>query len=580
MVKRIEELEARVEALARQLGELSARVSAFEAQGRPPVQQPAALPDAIGVARDAGAAAAVPTATVGLVSLIGRTLVVLGGAYLLRASTDASVVPQAGGVAAGLAYAAWWLLRSDRDAAAGRRLSASFHGLAAAIIAFPLIAETTARYGVLPAPAGATALLAFLALGLAVALHRDLAAVGSITTLFALATALVLLVATHDLMPYALTLLTIAWAVETLAFYDRWLGLRWPAALALDLGVLSVAMVMAHPDGLPEGYVPVSPRAAVAVQLLLPLLYAGSLGARTVFKRRPLTPFEGVQTCLALLLGLSGASRLAASAGSEPAAGLISLLLAITGYVVAFGVLKPRGRRDASFHFQATLAGLLLLAGATLLLSGAALATSFLGLALAGLAIGSRSNRPLLAFHGIAYLAAAASAAGLAGSAADALLASAVGPWRALTGPGGAVLVVAAVGYGLLLAGPEPPDGRWWRRLPHALVAVLLGCGLLGAAARWLVLALGAGPGPHADAAVVATVRTSLLALLAVALAWAGRRFKLLELSWLVYPVLACGGLKLLFEDLPRGRPATLFLSLTLYGGALVATPRLSRRQR
>ncbi len=580
MEQRIEELEARVEALARQLADLSARMSAFEAPVGAAAQESRALPGATDAASEAGAIAALPTAAVGMVSLIGRTLVVLGGAYLLRASTDASVFPKAGGVAAGLAYAAWWLLRSDRDAAAGRRLSASFHGLAAAIIAFPLIAETTARFGVLPAPAGATVLLAFLALGLAVALRRDLATVGSITTLFALATALVLLVATHDLMPYALTLLAIAGAVEALAFYDRWLGLRWPAALALDLGVLSVAAVMARPGGIPEGYVPVSPQAAVAVQLLLPLLYAGSLGARTAFRLRPLTPFEGVQTCVALLVGLSGASRLAASAASEPAAGLTSLLLAIAGYIVAFGVLEPRGRRDAGFHFQATLAGVLLLAGATLLLSGAALATSLLGLALAGLAIGSRSNRPLLAFHGVAYLAAAASAAGLAASAADALLASAVGPWRELTGPGGAVLLAAAVGYGLLLAGPRPPDARWWRRLPHALVAVLLGCGLLGAAARWLVVALGAGPGPHADAAIVATIRTSLLALLAVALAWAGRRFRLLELSWLVYPVLGCGGLKLLFEDLPRGRPATLFLSLTLYGGALVATPRLLRRER
>jgi hypothetical protein len=42
--------------------------------------------------------------------------------------------------------------------------------------------------------------------------------------------------------------------------------------------------------------------------------------------------------------------------------------------------------------------------------------------------------------------------------------------------------------------------------------------------------------------------------------------------------LLAIGGLKLVTEDLREGRPATLFVSLVLYGGALIAAPRLMRR--
>jgi hypothetical protein len=42
--------------------------------------------------------------------------------------------------------------------------------------------------------------------------------------------------------------------------------------------------------------------------------------------------------------------------------------------------------------------------------------------------------------------------------------------------------------------------------------------------------------------------------------------------------VLAAGGLKLLVEDLPRSRPATLFIALALYGGALIVAPRLASR--
>jgi hypothetical protein len=39
----------------------------------------------------------------------------------------------------------------------------------------------------------------------------------------------------------------------------------------------------------------------------------------------------------------------------------------------------------------------------------------------------------------------------------------------------------------------------------------------------------------------------------------------------------AVGGLKLVAQDLPTGRPATLVPSLALYGAALLLAPRLLR---
>ena len=60
-----------------------------------------------------------------------------------------------------------------------------------------------------------------------------------------------------------------------------------------------------------------------------------------------------------------------------------------------------------------------------------------------------------------------------------------------------------------------------------------------------------------------------------------GRRGQWLrEASWLVYPVLVLGGLKLLVEDFPAGRPLTLLIALALYGGALVLAPRLARKRK
>jgi hypothetical protein len=76
----------------------------------------------------------------------------------------------------------------------------------------------------------------------------------------------------------------------------------------------------------------------------------------------------------------------------------------------------------------------------------------------------------------------------------------------------------------------------------------------------------------------VATARTAALAACAVALAAVSRRGPLREAAVLVYPALFLGAVKLVVEDVPSGRPATLFASLTLYGSALILAPRLLPR--
>ena len=116
-------------------------------------------------------------------------------------------------------------------------------------------------------------------------------------------------------------------------------------------------------------------------------------------------------------------------------------------------------------------------------------------------------------------------------------------------------------------------------RLPRLFIIVALAWSLGG----WIIAvaapALSSTPGGGADAGIVATLRTSILAAAALALAWTGRHDRFREAGWLLYPVLVAGGLKLLVEDLPHSKPATLFLALALYGGALIAAPRLGHRR-
>ena len=83
---------------------------------------------------------------------------------------------------------------------------------------------------------------------------------------------------------------------------------------------------------------------------------------------------------------------------------------------------------------------------------------------------------------------------------------------------------------------------------------------------------------PDGDPGRTASVRTAILAAVAVLLASCGRLPWLAGLVRLAYPVLAFSALKLVFEDLPNGRPSTLVATFVLYGAALTVVPRLLRR--
>lgn len=117
---------------------------------------------------------------------------------------------------------------------------------------------------------------------------------------------------------------------------------------------------------------------------------------------------------------------------------------------------------------------------------------------------------------------------------------------------------------------------RWPASL--ALTARLLSLTLLlassGAFAIILLSPLIGAPGHEADLGALAVLRTAVAALLVVTAAFLGRIERLRQASWLVYPLLGLGGLKLAFEDFRFGRPATLVLSLALYGVAWILAAR------
>jgi hypothetical protein len=78
----------------------------------------------------------------------------------------------------------------------------------------------------------------------------------------------------------------------------------------------------------------------------------------------------------------------------------------------------------------------------------------------------------------------------------------------------------------------------------------------------------------------LSVIRTIVNCAAALSLAFVGIRWRRVELGWVAYAAVAFGTLKLLFEDLRYGSPASLVLSFLFYGLVLIVLPRLIRQGR
>lgn len=111
--------------------------------------------------------------------------------------------------------------------------------------------------------------------------------------------------------------------------------------------------------------------------------------------------------------------------------------------------------------------------------------------------------------------------------------------------------------------------------LPQLIVLALSVWEVGGLIVIYLAPALARVPGTEANLAVLAALRTAVLAIASVTLALSSNHRRWPEARWLVYPVLILVGLKLFLEDFPHGQPVTLFIALALVGSALILVSKL-----
>ena len=546
---------AQLEALIQAVDDLRRRVAALEQRSLAP---PVSAPD-----HTLGAPALATGDSTNILAALGRLLLGIAGAYLLRAITEATLLPQLAGTMAGLLYAMAWLVSAGRIASRNR-LSVGVQALTSALIAGPLVWEAAVHFHSLPPAAAAAILALFIICGQIIAWRSNVDIVAGVAALAGSITALLLIVATLNPAPFATALVVAAAVIEYGAVRDRALGLRWIIAVASDFCAFLILYVATRPQGLPDGYAPISVQVVIGIPIALAVIYLASTVTRTLIRRLSIGGFEIGQVAVSIALAVGCGLRAGHGVGL---AGALCLAAGLFGYVPAL-LAKSMPRRN--FQAYAMFAILLISIGS--LMSVPALIQTFfwLVLALAATAFGEHRRSNTFRMHGAFYFVMAAGASGLLVYSAQGMIGDSRQDWPPSVA---AVFTIsaAAIAYGLILRLRTFRLPAWTAPVSTAIMAALVCWGVAGFAAALLITT-------RWDAALVSTLRTSLVAAIAVTLAWFGRRRNLRELIWILYPWMIFGALRLVAEDFRQSRSMTLFLSLLLYGATLLALPRLLRR--
>lgn len=538
---------------------LETRVAALERCAEPPASLPAATFLASRPKQEqkqVGATSAVP--------VIGKAVLAIAGAYLLRAIAESGAAPRWLLLVAAIGYAGAWLVWAARTHRKSHFASTVF-GVTTAFILAPLLWEGTVRFQDLTPGTASVTLVGYVALSLGLAWKERLEAVPWIAIITAVGTALALLIATHGLGTLTVGLLTIALLVEAAACGGRWPGLRAIPALGTDFAMVVLGMVMTSPEGVPSGYQPMSTGEINRFCAALLVIYGGNLAVRGLVMVKNWTFGEVAQAAVAFAIAVwvsLGATR----GGTSTAFGAIFLALAVLCYwatLQRFAAPEMRRNRQVSANYAAGL----MLAGIFLAFDGNLQPVLLSVAAVAAVVIFEATGYLSLWIHGTVYLLAASIVCGLFGYAGRSLFGT-VPAW-----PGWSVWAVLVAGSLNYIIGSRTRGDKWKTRMLWIVPAAVVGFALAGLTVAGIV-GLGVA---ELSAAKLSMVRTAVTCSMALGLGYAGSRWNRVELGWLAYSAIGLGALKLVVEDLRFGNAGTLMVSLLFYGLILILLPKVTR---
>jgi hypothetical protein len=563
-VEKMEDLPEALTRLTARLETLEQRVYALEHPSEAISSQPAPEPAPL---HAEPVAETLPLAQTGVFVVLGRALLGIAGAYLLRAVAESGSLPRLAVASVAIVYALLWLVWASRTRA-GEWFASATYACTSALIIAPMLWELTLRFKILP-PAGAAGVLsAFVCAATALAWKRNLTSIYWVANAAAVVAALALSIATRDLAPFIAALLLMALVSEFAAGRNRELSIRPLTAAAADLAIWALIFIYSSPPSTRGDYPALRTALLIAPGFILFSIYGSSTAFRTVLKEQTITAFETVQTMIAFLLAASSLLYFAPRAGAT-VLGVLCLVLAAAGYAATY-TRFDRASDRRNYRVFAAWSVALLIAGSWLCLPILS-RSAFLGVAaVAATVLGARQRRLTLEFHGLACLLAAAAASNLL----DYVLRALAGALPGAPAPG--VCLVAACAVLCYAVGKPSQSEPWQRQLLHLATASVA----LGAVAALLVEGLMslAALGVHPGAQHLAFIRTLTLCAAALALAYSGAHWRRMELTRLGYAALVLVAVKLVFEDLRHGHLAYIAASIFLVALTLIAVPRLTRR--
>lgn len=516
---------------------------------------------------------------VSVVPVLGKAVLAIAGAYLLRAVAESGAVPRWMMLVAGMVYACVWLVWAARSHRTNGFASGVYALTAAAILA-PLLWEGTVRFGVFTPGTAALALVGFVGLSLGVSWKERLETIPWVAMVIGVGTAAALLVETHELRVLTGGILTMALVADVTSWSGRWTGLRALPGAGAIFAVGVMGMVITSGEGVAASYRTMSAGEATAICVGMVVVFGLGLVVRGFGLKMRWTVVEIALAVVAVGLG-TWVSLRATQGGAAGFWGVVFLGMAGVCY---WGALKRFGVkneirnskleiRDSATdtkwnrRVSANFAAALMLAGSYLLLRGNGQAVLLSAAAVCAVLVFRRTGYLSLGMHGSFYLLAAGAVCGFFVYAGQAL-AGTVPAW-----PGWSFWMVAAAGLASYLVGSRSSGKEWNARALWMVPAAVVGFAVAAAVVAGIA-GMGAG---ELSASRLAMVRTVVTCVAALGLAYAGSRWKRAELGWVAYGAIGLGALKLVLEDLRFGNAGTLMVSLLVYGAILVLLPRVMR---
>ena len=503
--------------------------------------------------------------TANIFPLLGRAMLGIAGAYVLRAIAEAGVMPKGVAAAIAIAYALAWLVWAVRAPRLSGIVSLVYAGTSVMILV-PMLWEETLNFHVFVPSATAGVLAAFVITAATLEWSRESSPVLWIAYGAVAAAAIALSLATHAMLPFVLVLLLVVLLCEGARTLGR-IRPMWPlVALAADAAVSAMIFVYNGPQNARAQYPELSLAALLLPALLLCAINATSVAVRVFQQGCRISAFEIVQ--VTITFGLAVSSVLCFASGAAMVLGLACLMLSSALYGAGFRSLRQPAE-PRNFRVFSMWSAALLIAGALWALprSGAGLALAVAGTA--ACLVAERMELPIVELQGVVFFCAATLVSDVASYIFGAL--AGAQPDRSAL----AVWIIGGTASAAYFVGKDSRDAGWARQSLR-LVPALLGVSATAALAVHGILTV-AKFAIVLDAHHIAFLRTLAISMVSLFLAFAGSRWGRITMTRLAYVAVAFMAAKLIFEDLRHGHMEFIAGSIFLLAITLIAVPRLVR---